>query len=67
MEALKQTSDMKLVNIVAAEAAFILSIFFEKFSVFIMTVYLISIFKIIFNSYTLTILIHKHFYLYHYQ
>ena len=49
---------MKLVNIVAAEAAFILSIFFEKFSVFIMTVYLISIFKIIFNSYTLTILIH---------
>ena len=57
MEALKQTSDMKLVNIVAAEAAFILSIFFEKFSVFIMTVYLISIFKIIFNSYTLTILI----------
>lgn len=39
MEALKQTSDMKLVNIVAAEAAFMLSIFFEKFSVFIMTVF----------------------------
>lgn len=39
MVALKQTSDMKLVNIVAAEAAFMLSIFFEKFSVFIMTVF----------------------------
>ena len=62
------TSGLKLVNLVVAEAAFTLTIFFFKeFSMFIVTVYLISIFKIIFNSYNSTIFIHSTFYLHHDQ